>query len=113
MINNLKMLLGIKDNRRDELLSFIISDIESMILSYCKIDTLPEQLNSLVPVMAADMYRRKGYGQETSPETVTSISQGQRSVSIKSGTLSTDDFLKEYRQRLNPFRRGRVPSDVR
>lgn len=108
------MLLGIKDNEQDSLLSFLIDDTVNLILGYCRIEILPRQLESLVPVIAADMYRRKGYGKETAPEIVKSISEGERSVSYAETTLE-NDFLTNYYDRLKPFvsRKGRVPSDIK
>lgn len=111
----LKMLLGIKDNEQDSLLSFLIDDTVNMILGYCRIEVLPRQLESLVPVMAGDMYRRKGYGQAEAPQVIKSVTQDKRSVSFKDGSDSdTDEFLKEYEARLKPFRnrRGCVPSEL-
>ena len=61
------MLLGIKDDEQDSLLSFLIEDTVNMIMAYCHIDVLPRQLESLVPKIAADMYRAKGYGDSKSP----------------------------------------------
>ncbi|MBQ8301508.1 MAG: phage head-tail connector protein [Clostridia bacterium] len=109
----LKTLLGIKDDEQNSLLSFLIDDTIDMILGYCRIDVLPRQLESLVPIISADMYRAKGYGQLEAPEIVKSISQGDRSVSY-ADTNPDNDFLSSYYERLNPFRcrRGRVPSEV-
>lgn len=56
------MLLGIKDDEQDSLLSFLIEDTVNMIMAYCHIDVLPRQLESLVPKIAADMYRIKAMG---------------------------------------------------
>lgn len=56
------MLLGIKDDEQDGLLSFLIDDTINMIMSYCHIEVLPCQLESLVPKIAADMYRIKAMG---------------------------------------------------
>ncbi len=113
LLKRLKMLLGITDESKDELLSFLIDDVVNLILGYCRICFLPRPLESLVPVIAADMYRAKGYGGESAPEIVKSISEGQRSVSFDSKTPD-GDFLTNYYDRLKPFvnRRGKVPSDV-
>lgn len=113
VLQRLKMLLGITDGSKDELLSFLIDDTINLILGYCRICFLPRPLESLVPVIAADMYRAKGYGNESAPEIVKSISEGQRSVSLDSKTPDSD-FLTNYYDRLKPFvnRRGKVPSDV-
>ena len=34
-LSTAKMLLGIKDNEQDDLLSFLIDDMENLINSYC------------------------------------------------------------------------------
>ena len=112
-LNTVKMLLGIEDNEQDSLLSFLIDDTVNMILGYCRIEILPRQLESLVPVIVADAYRAKGYGQETAPEVIKSVSEGDRSVSYADKNPN-NDFFKNYYDRLNPFRsrRGRVPSEL-
>ena len=109
----LKMLLGIEGDKQDDLLKFLLEDTENLITGYCRIGFLPLQLESLLPVIAADNYRAKGYGSEAAPEVVKSISQGERSVSFAE-TTPASDFLKNYYDRLKPFRntRGKVPSDV-
>lgn len=107
-----KMLLGIKDSESDVLLSFLIDDAINLVLGYCRINTLPRQLESIVPSLAAEMYRRKGYGSVEMPETVKAISEGERSVTY-ADNISEEDLLTSYYERLNPFvnRKGRVPSD--
>lgn len=94
-------------------MSFLIADVENMILGYCRIDIMPRQLESLVPVVAVDMYKAKGYGTTDVTETVKSISEGGRSVTIDTNRPS-DNFLSSYYKRLNPFknRKGRVPSEL-
>ncbi len=106
------MLLGIKDDEQDGLLSFLINDTINMIMSYCHIEVLPRQLESLVPKIAADMYRIKGYGDSKSPEVVKSRSEGERSVTYAEN--DNDEIFSNYYKRLDPFRKrkGRVPSDV-
>lgn len=107
------MLLGIEDNSQDSLLSFLIDDIVSMILSYCRIEVLPTQLIGLVPQIVMSQYRNRGYGGEETPMEVKSISQGDRSISFESKKAS-NDILNNYKSRLNPFinRKGRVPSEL-
>lgn len=111
-LGTLKMLLGIKDDEQDGLLSFLINDTINMIMSYCHIEVLPRQLESLVPKIAADMYRIKGYGDSKSPEVVKSVSEGERSVTYAEN--DNDEIFSNYYKRLDPFRKrkGRVPSDV-
>lgn len=110
----LKLLLGIEDDEQDSLLSFLIEDAANMVMGYCRIDFIPSQLESLIPMIAADMYRAKGYGSTAVPQVIKSVTEDKRSVSFESSGTDTDDFLKNYAERLNPFRcrRGRVPSDI-
>lgn len=112
-LTTLKMLLGIEDSEQDRLLSFLLDDAENLILGYCRIDTMPTKLESLVPVIAADMYRNKGYGKTDAPSDIKSISEGQRSVSYDTKRPDDDSILKNYYRRLAPFRnrKGWVPSD--
>lgn len=112
-LERVKMLLGINGSEQDSLLLFLVDDTVNMILGYCRLEILPRQLESLVPVIAADMYRAKGYGQEGAPEVVKSISEGERSISY--ADVNPDgDFIKNYYDRLKPFvsRKGRVPSEI-
>lgn len=112
MLDKLKMLLGIEDETQDGVLNFLIEDTQNLILGYCRLEFLPKQLESLVPVVAADMYRAKGYGEAAAPELVKSISEGDRSVTL-ADTAPDDDFLLNYYTRLKPYinRKGRVPSE--
>lgn len=114
MLIRLKLLLGIDDDSKDALLSMLIEDTINMILGYCRIETLPRQLESFVPIIAADIYRAKGYGAENAPEDIKSISQGERSVSMESKRPDEKTILEDYKARLAPYRnrKGRVPSEV-
>ena len=111
-LETLKMLLGIKDDEQDGLLSFLIGDTINLILGYCRLYVMPRQLESLVPKIAADMYRANGYGDTKSPQLVKSISEGERSVTYTE--TDNDKIFSNYYKRLDPFRKrkGRVPSDI-
>lgn len=115
-LSTAKMLLGIKDDGQDYLLSFLIDDMENLINSYCHTAEVPTKLQSLVPQMAAEMYRRKGYGQTAAPQVIKSVTEDKRSVSFETSSASTDtdEFLKEYESRLKPYRcrKGFLPSDI-
>ena len=112
-LTRLKMLLGIKDDEQDSLLSFLIDDVINLILGYCRIEVLPRQLESLVPVIAADLYRIKGYGSSDAPRTVKTVTEGENAITYESAA-SEDSLLRNYYKRLNPFknRQGFVPSDL-
>lgn len=108
-----KLLLGIQDESKDGILEFIYTDCVNLILGYCRIETLPEKLESLVPAMMAKSYRINGYGAETH-KVVASITQGSRSETYEASNANDTNLLNDYIARLKPFvnRRGRVPSDI-
>ena len=114
MLNTVKMLLGITDSDKDAILEFCIDEAKSLILGYCRIDTLPDALASTSAAIAADLFRAKGYGETQAPEEVKSMTEGQRSVTFESTRPTEGNILSNYYRRLKPYRnlRGRVPSDV-
>ena len=103
-LNAAKLLLGIKNDESNELLSYLIDDCVDAVLSYCRIEVLPRQLEGFIPQMAANAYtdRQKGG--------VKSITEGERREEYGDTKM---DYLTEYAQRLKPFvsRAVYVPSN--
>lgn len=99
-----KLLLGITDEENDELLTLLIDDTISAVLSYCRIEVLPRQLVSLIPLIAAGRYRLNGRSD------VKSVTEGERRVEY----TGNGSFLDEYAARLKPFvsRSVKLPSDI-
>ena len=114
MLEDVKMLLGIKGTEKDNILKFIIDDCTYRALSYCKRKDMPEEMQSLIVAMAVRAYRVCGYGSETEPDTVTSFKQGERSETYEDGAVKRDDWINDFKGRLEPFRirKGKVPSEV-
>ncbi len=100
-----KLLLGIKDDGSDELLTFLINDTVGAVMSYCHIDVMPRQLEGFIPSMAAARYRENAAGG------VVSLTEGERRVEYGG---ADGDFMSSYRERLKPFmsRAAFVPSDL-
>lgn len=114
MLTKAKLLLGVTDDSKDEILSYLIEDNINLVLSYCRIRKLPNALESSIPVMTADRYRMMNYGNEKGDKVLKSVTQGSKSESYGSSTdMFGSHFLNNYRLRLAPFinRKGRVPSD--
>ena len=112
ILDGTKLILGIKAEDKDELLSFVIDDIVNAVKAYCRIDELPSALYGLCAQMAAKSYRDNGFGAEETPMNVQSVSEGDRSVTFKEKS-DTTGFIANYKGRLRPFinRKGRLPSD--
>ena len=110
-----KSLLGLTDTGKDALIELLTDSTVAEILAYCRMDVLPYQLQAVAAQITAGVYRMGGYGSEELPQDVTSISEGDRSLSFKArGSTSMSGIMEDYRSRLEPWvnRRGRVPSDV-
>ncbi|MCH5212262.1 MAG: phage head-tail connector protein [Oscillospiraceae bacterium] len=109
-IDKVKVLLGITDSSPDELLELIIAETEEYIKDYCHVKSVPAKLEGIVPFMATDLYRAKGYGSSELPSDVKSISEGARSVSYE--VKRPADVFSSYNARLKKHRKGRMPSDI-
>lgn len=109
-----KMLLGIEDGSKDEILRFLTDDSIQLVISYCRIETLPKALFYLIPQIAADRYRMQGYGSEETVKRVKSWTQGKRAESYEDSNIYANHFLNNYKNRLAPFinKRGVAPSDI-
>ena len=113
-VNQVKKLLGINDDSKEEIIEFLIDDCINMALSYCRIKEVPPMMESVIIRMAVRMYRDNQYGSENAPQYVSSKSQGSKSESYAAPNSGSDNFLNSFKSRLAPFvnRRGRVPSEV-
>ena len=100
-----KLLLGIDDDGSDALLSFLIDDTIEAVLSYCRLDVLPRQLEGFIPTLVADRFTNVGTGG------VKSVTEGERRVEYRD---SKTNFLSKHITRLRPFisRAVTVPSDL-
>lgn len=103
-LDEAKLLLGIEDEAEDRRLSVLIDDTVNAVLSYCRIDTLPRQLEGLVPQIAVQLYQKQNV------LGIKTISEGERRVEYADaeGTI-----MSAYHDRLKPFvsRRVYVPSE--
>lgn len=110
MIDKLKQLLGIEKSNSDKdiFLQFALDDSENIILNYCHIKKVPNELNTIWLKMAMDIYRNESLGQEEQGTIVSSISEGDTSTTFKLKEQDKsyfDSILKGYNTQLNRFRK--------
>lgn len=106
-VGKLRKLLGIPEGQ-EEILEFVIEDVEETIKNYCNIDSVPEGLVNTAYRMAMDLYRNENIGhEENALGSVSSISEGDTSTSFRQ--YADDNFkntiLKNHRNTLNRYRR--------
>ncbi|WP_125153105.1 phage head-tail connector protein [Clostridium rectalis] len=108
-LEKLKKLLGIalEDDSKDFLLKFALEDVEQIVKDYCHIKEIPEALNTIVLKMAMDMYRNENLGEEESSlGSVSSISEGDTSVSYRSVASEVkDSLIMDYKTQINRYRK--------
>ena len=56
ILDAVKLLLGIKDNDKDDVLMLLIEDTVNSVLAYCRIDVLPRQIVSFIPTFTVKRY---------------------------------------------------------
>ena len=106
-LKQLKILLNIEDDSKDAILSIIIDECIDRVVNYCR------RLVSLLPIMAHRAYISGGYGRAEPTGAVTSIKQGDRTVSYEGIASANGDWMDDFISRLEPYRRrkGRLPSE--
>ena len=96
------------DPSKDVLIEFVLEDTATIILNYCNLVRIPDGLKTTWLKMAMDLYRNENLGNEESGKYVSSISEGDASVSFKTNYSDfKDSLLKDYISQLNKFRRLR------
>ena len=109
----LKPLLGlaVSDTSQDAVLTFILDDVQEVILNYCNLDELPGGLKNTAYRMAMDIYRNEGIGEaDGAAGNVTSIKEGDTQVNFgatKYEAAFAASVLKDYIPQLNQYRKLR------
>lgn len=109
-VNKFKPLIGIEvaNIEYDDILTFILENVEETILNYCNLRKLPDGLTSTAYRMAMDIYRNEQFGIGNMDSQVSSIEEGDTKVSFGSSPYNsnfTDSILKNYTAQLNRYRR--------
>ncbi|WMJ79541.1 phage head-tail connector protein [Clostridium sp. MB40-C1] len=108
-LEKLKKLLGLplEDDSKDFLLEFTLEDVEQIVKDYCHIKEIPETLNTIMLKIAMDMYRNENLGEEESSlGSISSISEGDTSISYRSAASEfKDSLIRDYKTQLNRYRK--------
>ncbi|WP_270943109.1 hypothetical protein [Romboutsia lituseburensis] len=107
--NKLKSLLGIEESNKekDSSIQFCLEDAYEVISNYCNTDGVAEGLYNTLFRIAIDLYRHENIGsEESSLGSVSSISEGDTSVSYRSSNSEfKESLLKDYKKQLNRYRK--------
>lgn len=107
LLEQVKLLLGITGTEKDALLSVLCDTVTEQVKTYCRLsDVSGAGLQSLMADMVVNRYRARRYGQEEAPKVVSSISEGDTSLSYKTTQSAVNGELTEDdRQALSPYRK--------
>lgn len=108
-LEKLKLLLGVKNEEKDNILLFVLDKTQDMVCNYCNIEEVPKGLENVLLNMAVDLYRAESLGQEQAEGNVKSITEGDVTVLFASVSAISENsgmqFLKDYTAQLNRYRR--------
>lgn len=109
-VNTFKPLVGIKvaDTEQDEVIAFLLANVEEIILNYCNLAKLPAGLKFTAYRMAMDLYRNEQVGAASTENPISSLSEGDLSIGFNGSIYEasfTQSLLKGYEKQLNRYRR--------
>lgn len=108
LVQTVRMLLG-SASPSNEVVKFWVESTKSMILNYCNLETLPDELNTLVVEITTLRIQSNSQGVGKGTRVVASVTDGSQSVSYSNvgqkSITSDEDILNNYKAQLNRFRR--------
>jgi hypothetical protein len=88
MLDNIKLLLGLQDSSKDQLILLYIGKLTSEVLDYCKISELNESLQSFIENKVESIMKSK---QEQS--NVKAVTRGDTRIEYNVGTIDTSNVV--------------------
>ena len=98
MIDNIKMLLNITDNSKDELLNYYIEMCVQTLLNMLRLEELPEQLNMVIERKVIQLMQGGLDGQR-----VTAIDRGDYKVKYEYDGSQNKNLFSDMAGELKPW----------
>lgn len=106
-----KLRNNITGTEADDLLIDLEDEFKEKVMNYCHIDAIPASLTNVIASMVSDRYKEIQAGLGKSEGIVSSLSDGQQSVSYKQSievykkSDVNNDILSGYENQLNAYRK--------
>ena len=103
MLDNIKLILGIEDNKQDDLILLYLAKVETIVVEYCNVGELNSVLESFIEDKVVSIIKAKN------GENIKSINRGDTSIQYNVADITTSGaHLSENEQKfLNKFRKVR------
>ena len=110
MLENIKLLLNITDDKHDNIISLYLDKISTIVLDYCNVNELSKVLESFVEDKVISIMKPLVTGGTQNTGEIKSISRGDTKIEYNVGeavvstsngatlTSSDKEFLKQYRR---------------
>ena len=109
MLENIKLILNITDDKHDNLILLYLAKVETMVVDYCNVNKLTEGLESFIEDKVVSIMKLLVTGGTQNTSEIKSISRGDTKIEYNVGDVvetsssatltSTDkEFLKQYRR---------------
>jgi hypothetical protein len=90
MLENIKLILNLTDDKYDQLILLYISKVENVIMSYCNIDKLNLALESFIEDKVVSIMKSKVGGGAQNTGEIKSVSRGDTKIEYNVGDIITD-----------------------
>ena len=109
MLENIKLILNITDDKHDNLILLYLAKVETMVVEYCNINELSQGLESFIEDKVVSIVKPIITGGTQNTGEIKSISRGDTKIEYNVGdvvetsngatlTSSDKEFLKQYRR---------------
>ncbi|MCC0685613.1 phage head-tail connector protein [Clostridioides sp. ZZV14-6345] len=97
MLDNIKLILNLKDDTYDSLIELYIKKYTTLVLAYCNIETLNPTLENIIEDKVIVKLKETVLVSIADNSKISSISRGGYSVNYNVATAKTTDELMEIK----------------
>lgn len=112
MLDNIKIILGLNDDKYDEMILLYLAKVETVVVGYCNVDELSEALKSFIEDKVVSIMKSKVGGGTQNAGEIKSVSRGDTKIEYNVSEAITDtstgaNLTSSEMTFLNKFRRVR------
>lgn len=90
MLENIKIMLGLNDDKYDEMILLYLSKVETVVVEYCNVDALSGALTSFIEDKVVSIMKSKVGGGTQNTGEIKSVSRGDTKIEYNVGDTVSD-----------------------